>query len=180
MTPPLLGLSIACVPIGVGTLRRLTTRRPTAPPVKRCWRSEPRPHPSSRQRKCMERTDERIKSLVARMVARQPPLMRTKVRAYSHQGHGPRADQTGRIHISDFRFSSSLAKRSRSIHSCHYHSRLRRRPSIRSHAARTSAFSIRILIDWRGPLLAVVASGCARADPACLTGRPGNRPSLTG
>jgi hypothetical protein len=29
--------------------------------------------------------------------------MRSKVRAYSHQGHGPRADQTGRIHISDFR-----------------------------------------------------------------------------
>jgi len=24
------------------------------------------------------------------------------MRAYSHQGHGPRADQTGRIHISDF------------------------------------------------------------------------------
>jgi len=31
------------------------------------------------------------------------PLMRQQVRAYSHQGHGPRADQTGRIHISDFR-----------------------------------------------------------------------------
>jgi hypothetical protein len=41
------------------------------------------------------------------------------MRAYSHQGHGPRADQTGRIHISDFRFlrTISLAKRSRSIHS---------------------------------------------------------------
>ena len=26
------------------------------------------------------------------------------MRAYSHQGHGPRADQTGRIHISDFRY----------------------------------------------------------------------------
>jgi hypothetical protein len=40
------------------------------------------------------------------------------MRAYSHQGHGPRADQTGRIHISDFRFlrTISLAKRSRSIH----------------------------------------------------------------
>ena len=41
-----------------------------------------------------------------------------KMRAYSHQGHGPRADQTGRIHISDFRNprTISLAKRSRSIH----------------------------------------------------------------
>src|SRR6516225_7753850 len=40
------------------------------------------------------------------------------MRAYSHQGHGPRADQTGRIHISDFRNprTISLAKRSRSIH----------------------------------------------------------------
>src|SRR5437763_12220593 len=28
--------------------------------------------------------------------------MRSKVRAYSHQGHGPRRS-TGRIHISDFR-----------------------------------------------------------------------------
>jgi hypothetical protein len=27
----------------------------------------------------------------------------TKGVAYSHQGHGPRADQTGRIHISDIR-----------------------------------------------------------------------------
>ena len=38
--------------------------------------------------------------------------------AYSHQGHGPRADQTGRIHISDFRNprTISVAKRSRSIH----------------------------------------------------------------
>jgi hypothetical protein len=40
------------------------------------------------------------------------------MRAYSHQGHGPRADQTGRIHISDFRKprTISIAKRSRSIH----------------------------------------------------------------
>ena len=42
------------------------------------------------------------------------------MRAYSHQGHGPRADQTGRIHISDFRYPrTSIAKRSRSIHKCH-------------------------------------------------------------
>src|SRR4029453_16757306 len=31
--------------------------------------------------------------------------MRPKTRAYTHQGHGPRADDTGRIHISDFRYS---------------------------------------------------------------------------
>jgi hypothetical protein len=30
--------------------------------------------------------------------------MRPMARAYSHHGHGPRADQTGRIHISDFRY----------------------------------------------------------------------------
>ena len=40
------------------------------------------------------------------------------MRAYTHRGHGPRADQTGRIHISDFRFprTNSLAISSRSIH----------------------------------------------------------------
>jgi hypothetical protein len=31
------------------------------------------------------------------------PLMRSKVRAYSHQGHGPRADQQAGYNISDFR-----------------------------------------------------------------------------
>ena len=43
------------------------------------------------------------------------------MRAYSHQGNGPRADQTGRIHISDFRKTTHnyIAKRSRSIHSGH-------------------------------------------------------------
>ena len=43
------------------------------------------------------------------------------MRAYSHQGHGPRADQTGRIHISDFRNprTISLANGSRSIHLGH-------------------------------------------------------------
>ena len=47
--------------------------------------------------------------------------MRPKARAYTHQGHGPRADQTGRIHISDFRFprTNSLAISSRSIHLGH-------------------------------------------------------------
>ncbi len=43
------------------------------------------------------------------------------MRAYIHQGHGPRADQTGRIHISDFRYprTNSLAIGSRSIHLGH-------------------------------------------------------------
>ena len=27
--------------------------------------------------------------------------------AYSHQGHGPRADQSGRIHISDFQYPAT-------------------------------------------------------------------------
>jgi hypothetical protein len=45
--------------------------------------------------------------------------MRPTTRAYSHQGHGPRADQVGRIHISDIRYLAkiSIAFRSRSIHS---------------------------------------------------------------
>jgi hypothetical protein len=36
--------------------------------------------------------------------------------------HGPRADQTGRMHISDFRNprTSSIAKRNRSIHRGHF------------------------------------------------------------
>src|ERR1700743_261865 len=44
------------------------------------------------------------------------------MRAYSHQGHGPRADQIGRIHISDFRTprTISIAKCSRSIHLGHF------------------------------------------------------------
>ena len=33
--------------------------------------------------------------------------MRPMALAYSHQGHSPRADQTGRIHISDFRFPAN-------------------------------------------------------------------------
>jgi hypothetical protein len=56
----------------------------------------------------MERIKLRTRSLLTQMVAqisRQACLlMRPKVRAYSHQGHGPRADQTGRVYISDFRY----------------------------------------------------------------------------
>ena len=51
----------------------------------------------------MERIHRRTQSLKAEMVATTDPLMRQKVCAYSHQGHGPRADHKGRIHISDFR-----------------------------------------------------------------------------
>jgi hypothetical protein len=51
----------------------------------------------------MERTKKRTQSLLANMVEKTGPLMRSMARAYSHHGHGPRADQTGRIHISDFR-----------------------------------------------------------------------------
>ena len=44
----------------------------------------------------------------------------------THQGHGPRADETGRIHISDFRYSrtNSLAISSRSIDRAAYRSQL--------------------------------------------------------
>src|SRR3546814_3399349 len=44
--------------------------------------------------------------------------MRPMARAYSHHGHGPRAEQTGRIHISVFRDPAqiSLANSSRSMH----------------------------------------------------------------
>ncbi|MEG3619523.1 hypothetical protein V5T82_13740, partial [Magnetovibrio sp. PR-2] len=51
------------------------------------------------------------------------PLKRSMERAYSHRGHGPRADQTGRIHISDFRNPAiiSIAKCSRSIHMAIFH-----------------------------------------------------------
>ena len=71
----------------------------------------------------MERIDERIKKSGGTNGCMPTcPLIRPKMRAYSHEGHGPRADQTGRIHISDFRFprTISLAKRSRSIHSCQF------------------------------------------------------------
>ena len=50
----------------------------------------------------------------------------------------------------------------------------------RSHAARTPALSIRILIDRRRPLLAVETSSSASAWLACLAGRPRNGPRLTG
>jgi len=52
----------------------------------------------------MERIKKRTQSLMTQMVEIIYPLMRPMARAYSHQGHGPRADQTGRIHISDFRY----------------------------------------------------------------------------
>src|SRR5258705_5801626 len=42
--------------------------------------------------------------------------MRSKVRAYSHQGHGPRADQQAGYISATSASAPSLAKRSRSIH----------------------------------------------------------------
>jgi hypothetical protein len=48
-----------------------------------------------------------LTQMVAQISRQACPLMRPKVRAYSHQGHGPRADQTGRIHISDFRYPAN-------------------------------------------------------------------------
>ena len=63
----------------------------------------------------MERTDQRTPGLVTLMAA--CPLMRPKVRAYSHQGHGPRADlQAGYISATSTPHAQSVAKRSRSIH----------------------------------------------------------------
>src|SRR6516162_5912695 len=44
------------------------------------------------------------------------PLMRSKVRAYSHQGHGPRADRQAGYISATFDTTPSLANGSRSIH----------------------------------------------------------------
>ncbi len=44
----------------------------------------------------------------------------------------------------------------------------------------TRSLSIRILIEWRRPRPTLEASCDAWADSACPTGRPGNRPRLTG
>src|SRR5215469_1913759 len=44
------------------------------------------------------------------------PLMRSKVRAYSHQGHGPRADQQAGYISATSDSTPSLANGSRSIH----------------------------------------------------------------
>jgi len=49
-----------------------------------------------------------------------------------------------------------------------------------SHAAAIADCSIRVLIDWRRPNLAVETSPHARADRTCLIGWPGKSPCLTG
>jgi len=63
----------------------------------------------------MERTKKRTQSLMTQMAADTFPVglsaNETKARAYSHHGHGPRADQTGRIHISDFRYPADILLR---------------------------------------------------------------------
>ena len=60
----------------------------------------------------MERIKKRTQSLMTLMVAQASwanlSANETKARAYSHHGHGPRADQTGRIHISDFRYPAKI------------------------------------------------------------------------
>jgi hypothetical protein len=50
---------------------------------------------------------------------------------------------------------------------------------VRLIAISASTSSIRIVIHWRRPRLTIDASGDTWAD-VCLTGRPGNRPRLTG
>src|SRR5215831_16992563 len=65
----------------------------------------------------MERIDRRARNLATLMAARQSlPLMRSKVRAYSHQGHGPRADQQAGYISATSDSTPSLANCSRSIH----------------------------------------------------------------
>ena len=63
----------------------------------------------------MERIKKRTQSLMTLMVAQASwanlSANETKARAYSHHGHGPRADQTGRIHISDFRYPAKILLR---------------------------------------------------------------------
>jgi hypothetical protein len=49
-----------------------------------------------------------------------------------------------------------------------------------SPAPSAAPFSIRIIIEWRRPYPAIDASGDAGADRACLTGKPGTGPRLTG
>ena len=63
----------------------------------------------------MERIKKRTQSLMTLRVAQTSradlSANETKARAYSHHGHGPRADQTGRIHISDFRHPADILLR---------------------------------------------------------------------
>src|SRR5215831_9608538 len=65
----------------------------------------------------MERIDRRTLNLVPQTAAWQPgQVMRSKVRAYSHQGHGPRADHQAGYISATSDSTISLAKGSRSIH----------------------------------------------------------------
>ena len=70
----------------------------------------------------MERIDRRTLNLVPQTAAWQPgQVMRSKVRAYSHQGHGPRADHQAGYLSATSDSTTSLAKGSRSIHVGHLH-----------------------------------------------------------
>jgi hypothetical protein len=65
----------------------------------------------------MERIDRRARnSGDPNGCAAVSPLMRSKVRAYSHQGHGPRADRQAGYISATSDSTPSLANRSRSIH----------------------------------------------------------------
>jgi hypothetical protein len=63
----------------------------------------------------MERIKKRTQSLMTLMVAQASwanlSANETKARAYSLHGHGPQADQTGRIHTSDFRYPANILLR---------------------------------------------------------------------
>ena len=68
----------------------------------------------------MERIDRRALNLVPRNGCSSAcPLMRSKVRAYSHEGHGPRAEKQAGYISATFDSTPSLANGSRSIHSGH-------------------------------------------------------------
>src|SRR5215472_4283271 len=65
----------------------------------------------------MERIDRRALNLVPQTAALAAwQVMRSKVRAYSHQGHGPRADHQAGYISATSDSTTSLAKGSRSIH----------------------------------------------------------------
>lgn len=60
--------------------------------------------------------------------------MRPLARAYSHHGHGPRADQTGRIHISDFRSPRlNLSCGPQPVHTCGSTARISDPRGLRQH-----------------------------------------------
>src|SRR5215472_8714727 len=82
--------------------------------------------------------------------------MRSKVRAYSHHGHGPRADQQAGYISATSDTTTSLAKRSRSIHEGHL-----RKPPIPNVSFRSAPL----------PDLQTVADVVLGADRKCVATR---------